>query len=502
VTDLPRERLPGGNQFLRDVADRWSSSPSRKRRTRIVATLGPASGDPATLVALAEAGMDVARVPFAHGSLEDAIERVRTIRRVLPEMAILADLPGPKVRIASVPPEGVELLPGHELELVAGTPEETSTSERLVVAIDTDALRLSPGDVIAFGDGEVAIVILEATVGAATAVVRNGGRLLGRPGVTLPSTVPLSAPTPSDLVATKALASEEVDFVAISFVRRGTDIAAIRNALGDSRAMVVPKVEMPEAFIHLDELLHASDAIMVARGDLGLRLPLEQVPYVQKMIIRNGVRFGRPVITATQMLESMTHNAVPTRAEVNDVANAVLDGTSAVMLSGETAIGAHPVAAVETMARIVTFTESYFDFARWGSELGMQQLSSDPGSPTRITAALTGAAWRAAMEQNASSILVCTRTGATARAISRFRPPMPVIAATSRPSTARQLRLSWGVETVIVGESVDLDAVIQTGINRTKEEGLIHPGEVIAVVAGPPAGAEPFTDTLRILRVE
>jgi pyruvate kinase len=497
----PRERLAGGNQFLRDRGELWSASLANRRRTRIVATIGPASQDPDTLIALERAGMDVARVPFAHGPLEDSIERVRAVRKILPTMAILADVPGPKVRIAPVSSDGIELHPGQETLLVAGDPDECSTRDRIVVMIDEKLLNLSPGDVIAFGDGGVAVVVLEAAAGGARSVVRNGGRLLGRPGVTLPATVPLLAPTAADITATEALAHEEIDFIAVSFVRSAADILAIRTALGTSTAMICPKIEMPEAFDNLEGLLEVSDAIMVARGDLGLRLPLEQVPYVQKMIIRNGVRFGRPVITATQMLESMTYTAVPTRAEVNDVANAVLDGTSAVMLSGETAIGAHPVIAVETMARIITFTESYFDFVRWGNELGIQQLDADPGSPARVTAALTGAAWRAAMEQGVAAIVVCTRTGSTARAISRFRPPMPIIAATPRPETARQLALSWGVETLVVAEATHLDDVIKTAIAAAAAAGKIKSGDVIAVVAGPPDDREPITDTLRILQV-
>jgi pyruvate kinase len=501
TTAVPGERLAGGNQFVRDVAERWPTTRTHRRRTRIVVTIGPASEDPDTLRALAAAGMDVARVPFAHGSLEDAIARVRTVRAILPDMAILADLPGPKVRCAPVHVEGIQLVPGAETLLVAGSVEDHSTPDRIVIAIDADSLALATGDVIAFGDGGVAAVVLEPVEGGARAIIRNGGRLLGRPGVTLPSTVPLSAPTQADLVAAEALSHEEIEFIALSFVRRAHDVELIKDVLADSPAMLVPKIEMPEAFENLTELLEVSDAIMVARGDLGLRIPLEQVPYLQKMMIRNGVRFGRPVITATQMLESMTSAAVPTRAEVNDVANAVLDGTSAVMLSGETAIGAHPVVVVETMARIISFTESYFDFARWGSELGIQQLSDDPGSATRVTAALTGAAWRAAMEQNASAILVCTRSGATARAISRFRPPMRIIAATPRAVTARQLALSWGVEPIVVPEAGNLDDVVRTAITAARTHGSVHDGDVIAVVAGPPDDVEPITDTLRILRV-
>ena len=497
-----RERLPGGNQFVRDVANRWTAGVSRERRTRIVATIGPASEDPATLLALARAGMDVARVPFAHGTLEESIGRLRAVREVLPEMAILADLPGPKVRIAPVTATGITLNAGDEIVLCAGGADETSTARRIVIVIEARSLTLAPGDVIAFGDGGVAVVVLETIDGGARATVRNGGHLLGRPGVTLPASVPLSAPTAADLTAIGALTGEAVDFIAVSFVRHAADVIAVRKALGASPIMIVPKVEMPEAFENLGELLEVSDGVMVARGDLGLRLPLEQVPYVQKMIIRDGVRFGRPVITATQMLESMTSAAVPTRAEVNDVANAVLDGTSAVMLSGETAIGAYPVATVETMARIITFTEGYFDYVRWGSELGMQQLSTDPASPTRVTAALTGAAWRAAMEQNAAAIVVCTRSGATARAISRFRPPMPIIAASPSTRTARQLSLSWGVQTLVVAEADNLDDIVSTALDAALGANLVRSGDMVAVVAGPPDDSERITDTLRIRRVD
>jgi pyruvate kinase len=240
---------------------------------------------------------------------------------------------------------------------------------------------------------------------------------------------------------------------------------------------------------------------MVARGDLGVRVPLEDVPHHQKHIIRSGVRFGRPVITATQMLESMVGAPVPTRAEVTDVANAVLDGTSAVMLSAETAIGVDPVNVVATMARIVERTERDFDYWAWGAGLGVQQVSGPPSSPARITAAITGAAWRAAVEQDASAIIACTRSGATARAISRFRPAMPIVATTPSTRTARQLTLSWGVDTIAVPESDSTDDVVWFAVKRAVEAGFAAPGDVVVVLAGSPDEPEPVADTLRLVRV-
>lgn len=472
------------------------------RRTRIVATIGPASDDPATLRALAAAGMDVARVTLAHGSVDEAVARVRRLREVAPEVGILADLPGPKIRTAPFTDGGVVLRAGAELLLVPGSGEATSTAERIAVAVDDVVHRLEEGDPVALGDGGVSLVVLGPGPGGVRVRVRSGGRLQGRTGVTAPArSMQLSTPTDDDLERLEVLVAEGIDLAAVSFVRCAEDMEKVRHAVGPNGPMLVAKIETPEAIEDLDRILEVTDAVMVARGDLGVRVPLEDVPHHQKHIIRAGVRFGRPVITATQMLESMINSPVPTRAEVTDVANAVLDGTSAVMLSAETAVGADPVNVVATMARIVERTEEDFDYVAWGGGLGLQQISGPPSSAARITAAITGAAWRAAVEQDAAAIIACTRSGATARAISRFRPAMPIVATTPSVRTARQLSLSWGVDTIMVPESDSTDDVVWFAVKRAVEAGFAAAGDVVVVLAGSPDEAEPVADTLRLVRV-
>ena len=324
---------------------------------------------------------------------------------------------------------------------------------------------------------------------------------MGRPGVTMPSSsMQLATPTPEDIDRLAALATEGVDAVALSFVRIADDIDVVRDLLGDSGLMLVAKIETAEAIEHLESIVQSADAVMVARGDLGVRLPLEDIPFLQKRIIRLGVRFGRPVITATQMLESMTTSLTPTRAEVTDVANAVLDGTSAVMLSGETAIGIDPVNVVSTMARIVERAERDFDYANWGATLGVQEVSDDLPL-RRITAAITGAAWRAALEEDVVAIIACTESGATARAISRFRPSMPIVAITPNERTYRQLSMSWGVETLLSEHAADSDEDIWRALQESISAGFASPGDVVVLIAGSPYERETVADTLRIIRI-
>jgi pyruvate kinase len=265
--------------------------------------------------------------------------------------------------------------------------------------------------------------------------------------------------------------------------------------------MLMAKIETGEGIENLDEIVVASDAIMVARGDLGVRMPIEEVPHLQKLIVREGIRYARPVVVATQMLESMTHSQVPTRAEVTDVANAVLDGASAVMLSGETAIGDDPVGTVITMDRIVRRAEASFDYAKWGASLELQASIGHGNQSTRVTAAITGAAWRAAMEENAVAIVACTRSGMTARAIARFRPPMPIVAITPNGSTARQLRGSWGIDQIILSPAQDIDDLCEVAINEVKKAGIAQPGDPIVIMAGSTSGGAAVTDTVRMLIV-
>ncbi len=495
----------GVTRFASEAAGRLSVSGRPRhpqRRTRIVATIGPASDAPETLRALAAAGMDVARVTLAHGSVGEAIARVRALRSAAPEVGILADLPGPKIRTAPFAEGGVVLAAGAELKLVPGSTAHGSTAEEIAVAADEVVHALEEGDHVALGDGGVSLLVLGTVPGGVMARVRSGGRLQGRPGVTAPArSMQLTTPTADDLVRLEALVAEGIDLVAVSFVRSRADMERARAAAGPGGPMLVAKIETREGVDELDGILEVADGVMVARGDLGVRVPLEDVPHHQKHIIRAGVRFGRPVITATQMLESMINAPVPTRAEVTDVANAVLDGTSAVMLSAETAVGVDPVNVVATMARIVARTEEDFDYVAWGDSLGAQQVSGPASSPARITAAITGAAWRAAVEQDAAAIIACTRSGATARAISRYRPSMPVVATTPSPRTQRQLTVSWGIETLGVPEAESTDDVVWFAVKRVVEAGYARSGDVVVVLAGSPDAAVPVADTLRLVRV-
>jgi pyruvate kinase len=313
----------------------------------------------------------------------------------------------------------------------------------------------------------------------------------------------MTTPTEDDLRSLGAVVDAGIDAVAISFVRGPGDVERVRAAAGDDPPMLVAKIETKEALGALDDVISAADGVMVARGDLGIRAALEDVPHYQKLIIRTGVAYGRPVITATQMLESMVHAPVPTRAEVSDVANAVFDGSSALMLSGETAIGTDPPNAVATMARIITRAEREFDYDRWGRNLGSQQVAETRGAPApiRITAALSAACWRAAHDAQAGAIIACTNTGATARAISRFRPTMPILAVTPSARTARQLSMAWGITPVVGERRGTTDDIVWFAIKAAVDMGVVRTNDVVAILVGSPQEPVPTTDVLRLVRI-
>jgi pyruvate kinase len=478
--------------------------PASDRRTKIVATIGPASDDPSTLAAMARVGMDVARVPLAHGTTDDALARIERIRASVPHVGILADLPGPKIRSAPFPAAGVTLETGTVLELFTATNHDQCSSYRIGVNDPDLVQQLSPGDRVAIGDGGIALeVVAKGDDGRVTAEVQSGGAVKGRPGITVVGDrLALRSPTTEDLARMAALAETDVDAVAASFVRSRRDIEALREVAGANPPMIVAKIETSEATQDLDAIVDVADGVMVARGDLGVRLPMEDVPHIQKQIIRTAVRYGRPVITATQMLESMVTASTPTRAEVTDVANAVLDGTSAVMLSGETAIGTDPVGVVATMARITTRAEREFDYLAWGSRLGVQTVADGATSSAGITAAISAAGWRAAVDESADVIIACTLTGRTARFMSRFRLNIPLVATTPSPRTARQLTLSWGVETILVPLASSLDVIVDRAVRAAAEAGYVEAGDIAVVLAGSPGSAEPTTDTLRLVLVD
>jgi len=437
---------------------------------------------------------------MAHGDIPSSIERLRRVRALVPDLAIMVDIPGPKIRAGSFGSFPVYLTVGDEVEVVEGF-GETSTNTKIFVEREDILAQLKTGDRIHIGDGGTSLLV---TKGGATtmAKVTSGGAVMGKPGLSLPSSILNDRlPTDDDRARLEALRTEPFEILAVSFVRSAFDMVSVRTVLSRDDVMMMAKIETGEGVANLEEIIAVSDAIMVARGDLGVRMPIEEVPHLQKLIVRDGIRFARPVVVATQMLESMTHAQVPTRAEVTDVANAVLDGASAVMLSGETAIGDDPVGTVVTMDRIVRRAEESFDYAKWGSSLGVQQIVGTGTQSTRITAAITGAAWRAAMEENAVAIVACTRSGTTARAISRFRPPMPIIAITPSESTARQLRSSWGVQEVFVSPSTDIDVLCDFAVEQIRKAGIAQSGDVVVIMAGSSRGGASVTDTVRMVIV-
>jgi pyruvate kinase len=470
------------------------------RRTRIVATIGPASDSDDKLKELAMAGVDVFRLSFAHGDIPSGIERLRRVRAIAPELAIMVDIPGPKIRAGSFGTSPVPLAVGDDITLEEAF-GEASTAERITVERDRVLAQLKVGDRVHIGDGGVSLMVTQ-TGSHVTARVTSGGAVMGKPGLSLPSSIMDDRlPTEDDRLRLEALRDEEFEILAVSFVRSGFDVESVRAVLSRPDVMIMSKIETSEGIENLHEIIEHSDSLMVARGDLGVRMPIEEVPHLQKEIVRLGIRYARPVVVATQMLESMTHAQVPTRAEVTDVANAVLDGASAVMLSGETAIGDDPVGTVVTMDRIVRRAEESFPYAEWGAGLGIQELVASSSQAQRVTAAITGAAWRAAMDENAVAIVACTRSGLTARAISRFRPPMPIVAITPTASTARQLRSSWGIQEIFVTPISDIDGLCDYAVTQLKETGYAKSGDPIVVMAGSSSNLASVTDTVRMIIV-
>ncbi|MGI9051514.1 MAG: pyruvate kinase [Ilumatobacteraceae bacterium] len=473
------------------------------RRTKIVATLGPATERREELAAVLQAGADVIRLNLSHGPLEDHLAALAMIRELAASIGrpvgVLVDLPGPKIRSGEFPDDGVELVPGSSISLVAGDGPSDATC--ITVGYDELLDDVDAGDRVVLGDGSISMRVVEVTPHALRAEIESGGRAIGRPGVHLScERLQMRAPTEQDLRLAEAAAAAGVEYVALSFVRRAEDVHELRAVVGD-RAGIVAKIETSAALAELPAIAAAADALMVARGDLGIDCPLEDVPHLQKRIIRHCVEVGRPVITATQMLESMIDAQSPTRAEVSDVANAVFDGTDAVMLSGETAIGHDPSGVVATMARIAARAESEASYRQWAEVLGQRQSAQSTAG--RITAAMTHAAWQAAVGAEATAILCCTRSGRTARAMARFRPACRLIGLSPDPRTVAALTLSWGVESVHVEEYRTTDEMVWFAVETALQHGFVARGDTALVLAGAPdrlTGAA--ADILRIVRVE
>ncbi len=469
------------------------------RRTKIVATLGPATDDPEVLRSTLASGVDVVRLNFSHGSLDSHLERIAAVRAFSRDIgrsvAVLADLPGPKIRAGEFGDAEVQFVAGDRVSLRVG--DRVSTAELIEVDYPDLIDDVSPGDVIALGDGDITLRVTDIGDDVLIAEVESPGRTQGRPGVHLSAErVRLVSPTPLDLELAGQMVEVGVEYLAVSFVRSADDIERVREVAGD-RALLVAKIETGPAVEHLEAIIGVADAVMVARGDLGIDRPLADVPHLQKRIIRRCVEAGTPVITATQMLESMVHAPTPTRAEVSDVANAVFDGTDAVMLSGETAIGRDPARVITTMDSIVVRAEVEADYEQWAVRMG-RNLSPVAGAD-RVTSAIAHAASQAARDLGVDAILCCTRTGRTARAMARFRPRAPLLALSPNASTACALAMSWGVDPIQMAGSASTDELVWLAVDTAVRAGRLQPGATVIVLAGAPD--RPSTAATDVMRV-
>lgn len=465
----------------------------RLRRVKILATLGPASKDSATLGRLFEAGADVFRINMSHASHDAMRERIRMIRALSKhygrEIGILVDLQGPKLRVGEFKDGGVELLSGQTFIL---DDDKTPGDASRVHLPHPEILRaLAPGHSVLIDDGKVRLHITQASPKRAVAVVDVAGRISNRKGVSLPDTeIPVSAMTEKDRSDLDAALEEGVDWIAVSFVQRADDIADVKKIVR-GRAMVLAKIEKPQAIARLEEIMEISDALMVARGDLGVEMPLEKVPGLQKRITRMARKLGKPVVVATQMLESMITTPVPTRAEVSDVATAVFEGADAVMLSAESAAGQYPIEAVATMNRIAEEVER--------DTIYRTVINAQRSAPEQTGAdAIAVAARDVAETLDVKAVCAWTSSGSTALRIARERPGPPILALTPKRETARRLALVWGVHAVVTKDADDVDDMSKRACKFANREGMSKEGERIVIVAGVPFGTPGATNMVRI----
>ena len=476
------------------------------RRTKIIATIGPASDSEAMIKDLAEAGMDVARIGLAHGTLDEAIEKFRRVRRVAESLGrpigTLVDLPGPKVRAGTMPEGGLLLEQGSLIKLTPGGHDGVSTAEMISVDHEGLLVDLHVGDKVAFGDGVVAAQVTERTGNHLVARVTHGGLLQGRPGVHIPSDrLRIPSPTPEDLRMLDAFVTEGVDMVALSFVRSAHDIRRVGVEPVPRGPLIIATIETRAAVDNLDSIIEASGGVMIARGDLGAELPIEELPHLQKRILERCITLGRPAITATQMLESMISAPTPTRAEASDIANAVFDGSSAVMLSGESAIGKDPINAVATMARIAARADEEFDYDAWGAKVHRIASTMHSHVDDIVTLSMTNAAWRAALEAGASAIICITHTGFTVRSIARFRPQAKIIGFSTDDQTLRQLTLSWGATPMKLDVDQQSELAIRHAVEYARDAGEIRRGDLVAVLSGSREYPGQATDALRLIPI-
>ncbi len=470
------------------------------KKTKIICTIGPSSQKPEIIRELIAEGMDVARLNFSHGSYEEQTNKFRMIRDAAKEMgksiAILQDTKGPEIRLRDFANGKEELVAGQTFTLT--TEEIKGTKERVSISYKNLPKDVSEGMAILLDDGLIELKVEEVTETDIVCTVINGGFVSNKKGVNVPG-AELSMPFISDVDREDILFGIKMgfDFLAASFVRCKEDILEVRKIMDEhgAKTKIIAKIENMQGIRNLAEILEVSDGIMVARGDMGVEIPLEEVPVIQKKMIKKAVAMGKHVITATQMLESMTKNPRPTRAEATDVANAIYDGTTAIMLSGETANGAYPVEAVKTMSRIAERAEIDIDYA---SRLHRVEAARE----NNITNAISHATCTTAMDLNAAAIITVTMSGFTAEMLARYKPTCPIIACSIEPQVCRQANLLWGVRPLHIKKEETAEELFEDAVRESLEAGYIKKGDVVVITAGVPLGISGKTNMIRVVEVE
>lgn len=471
-----------------------------ERKTKIICTIGPASESEEVLSAMIDAGMDVARLNFSHGTYEDHSKKIQTICKLRKEkkrpIALLLDTKGPEVRLKTFR-DGmgkIELKTGAQFTLCMYDVEGDDTRVSITY---TDLWRdIKEGTRILIDDGNLELSVLRFDAREIQCRVLHGGIVSNRKGVNVPG-VQLSMPflSDKDREDIRFGVENDFDFIAASFTQCASDIQAIRQELekyGCTKDIrIIAKIENAAGVENMDEILAAADGIMVARGDMGVEIPMEEIPVIQKKLISKCYTAGKQVITATQMLESMTHNPRPTRAEITDVANAIYDGTSAIMLSGETAAGQYPVEAVRTMAKIARRTESDIDYRKLFSERKPEGFSS-------VTSAISHATCTTAHDLNAAAIITVTKSGSTARMISKYRPETPIISCATTEKVCRHMNLSWGITPLLIDEVENTDDLFHRAVEKAFSCGLVQYGDLVVITAGIPIGVPGTTNMLKV----
>ena len=468
-----------------------------RRKTKIVCTMGPNLFEKGLVGELMKAGMDVARFNFSHGTHESHLAYYREVCRIRDELhlpvATMLDTKGPEIRIGTFADKKVQLTRGQSFTLTVNeVPGDASQVTVLYKGLPND---VRTGDRLLIDDGLVGMTIEQVTDTDVRCRVDNDGVISNNKGVNVPG-VHLSMPYVSERDRSDILFAVEhdFDFIAASFARSAEDIMQIRHVLqesGNKTIRIIAKIENKEGIENIDEILRVSDALMVARGDMGVEIPFEEVPALQKMLIRKCVQAGKPVITATQMLDSMMKNPRPTRAEATDVANAIYDGTSAIMLSGETAAGQYPVEAVKTMARIALRAEEDIDY-------NSSYTSWTTGIRTDVTTAISHATVTSAHDLHASAIITVTKSGTTARIISKYRPPCGIVGCTTDEREWRKLSLSWGVVPLMIPEASNTDELFDSAVDAAVKAGLLQDGELVVLTAGVPLGISGTTNLMKV----